>query len=61
MKNINPAARSEHATKVVNEISAMFDLEFRYCRPLYFSSARQVRYDREIQKQVRMIIAVYFF
>ena len=38
----------------------MFDLDFHYCRPLHFSTARQDPYDREIQKDVRMVNAACY-
>jgi hypothetical protein len=60
MKNINPAASYKHATELFKEINAMFDPDFHYCRPLYFSTARQDPYDKEIQQDVRMVITAYY-
>jgi len=60
MKNMNSAASLEHAAEVFKVINAMFDLDFHYCRPLYFRKARQNPYDREIQKDVRMVIVICY-
>jgi len=38
----------------------MFDPDFHYCRPPYFSTTRQDPYDKEIQKDVRKVIAACY-